>query len=272
VRAAVIGGVSPEEGVHGGRAGGEVKRRHPPSAVLFRRYVREADRAAKEELVLRFLPLAQKLARRYSRSPGSPEDLEQVASLGLVKAIDRFDPDRGSSFPAFATPTILGELKRYFRDSGWAIHVPRHAQERAHAIELAVGELTNRYGRVPTVDQIASHLSLSSEQILDGLEATLAQGALSLQAYGGRSEEEDWSIGDALGAEDERLELVDEAVTVASALRGLPERDQRILRLRFLEELTQREIGLRFGISQMQVSRILRRSIARLRALAGTTG
>jgi RNA polymerase sigma-B factor len=240
--------------------------------VLFQRYVREADPAAREELVLRFLPLAQKLARRYRRSPASPEDLEQVASLGLVKAVDRFDPDRGSSFPAFATPTILGELRRYFRDSGWAIHVPRHTQERAQAIEAAIGELTNRYGRVPTVDQIAAHLNLTSEEILDGLEAALAQGAVSLEASGGASEDEDWSIGDALGAEDERLELVEEIVTVASALRGLPERERRILRLRFLEELTQREIGERFGISQMQVSRILRRSIAQLRARAGTAG
>ena len=242
--------------------------RQVPSTVLFWRAQREHDRSAREALVRRFLPLAQSLARRYAQSREPQEDLMQVASLALLKAIDRFDPDRGSSFVTFAAPTILGELKRYFRDSSWAVHVTRGAQERAQAIDHAATRLMNEHGRAPTVEEIASHLGVTSEEVLDGLQAMQAYAVLSLDAPRGSAEsdeESELTIQDALGAEDERFELIEADATLAPAIRSLGERERRILHLRFVEELTQSEIAGRVSVSQIQVSRLLRRSIAQLR-------
>ena len=239
-----------------------------PSAVLFRRAQRERDRAARETLVRRFLPLAQSLARRYAQSREPQEDLMQVASLALLKAIDRFDPDRGTSFVTFATPTILGELKRYFRDATWPVHVTRDSQERAQAIDRAITRLTNEHARAPTVEEIAAHLGLTSEEVLDGLQAMQAYAVLSLEAPKRSTdgdEDSELTIQDGLGAEDERFELIEADATLAPAIRSLPERQRRILHLRFVEELTQSEIAAQVGVSQMQVSRLLRRSIAQLR-------
>jgi RNA polymerase sigma-B factor len=244
-----------------------------PSALLFRRSQRENDSSARETLVRRFLPLAQSLALRYAQSREPQEDLVQVASLALLKAIDRFDPDRDTSFVTFATPTILGELKRYFRDSTWAVHVMRSAQERAQAIDHAVTRLTNEHAHAPTVEEIASHLRLTSEEVLDGLQAMQAHAVLSLEAPRGSAEgdeDNDSTIQDGLGAEDERFELIEADATLAPAVRSLPDRDRQILHLRFLEELTQNEIAARVGVSQMQVSRLLRRSIAQLRDYTST--
>jgi RNA polymerase sigma-B factor len=245
--------------------------RHVTSVMLFRRYQRAGDRAAREALVSRFLPLAHSLARRYAQSREPQEDLMQVASLALLKAIDRFDPARGTSFVTFATPTILGELKRYFRDLSWPIHVARDAQERAQAIDRAATSLSNELGRAPTVEEISTHLRLSSEEVLDGLQAMQAYTLLSLDAPRGSDpdEDNDLTIQDVLGAEDDRFELIEEDATVGPALRMLPERERRILHLRFVEDLTQSEIAAQVGVSQMQVSRLLRRSIAQLRAHTG---
>ncbi len=241
--------------------------------VLFRRYRNHSDCHAREELVRRYLPLARNLARRYARSSEPYEDLVQVASLALLKAIERFDPERGVDFRAFAIPTILGELKRYFRDSAWAVHVPRSVQERALLVEDANERLTNTRGRPPSVREIAAHLELSSEEVLDGLKAAQAYDTLSLdESPGGPSlEGDETTLGETLGAEDERYALIESDVAVTGALRTLPQRERHILYLRFVKELTQSEIATRMGVSQMQISRLLQRSLAQLCELADGT-
>jgi RNA polymerase sigma-B factor len=238
--------------------------------TLFGRWQRHGDVAARDALIERFLPLARSLARRYDRSAEPFEDLMQVASLGLVKAVDRFDSTRGHAFASFAVPTILGELKRYFRDSGWAVHVPRGPQERALKVEEAQQRLTRRSGRAPTVREIAEYLEISTEDVLDALQAAQAYDTLSLDAPRPSRDDDAETYGESLGAIDERFDLVDADVTVAAALRHLPERERRVLHLRFVEDLTQTEIAERIGVSQMQVSRLLRRSLERLREIAET--
>jgi RNA polymerase sigma-B factor len=234
--------------------------------LLFRSYRRASDQAAREELVRRYLPLARGLARRYARSSEPYEDLVQVASVALLTAIERFDPERGVDFRAFAIPTILGELKRHFRNSGWAVHVPRSVQERALLVEDANEQLTNLRGRPPTVREIAEHLDLSSEEVLDGLNAAQAYQALSLdesprpRALDG----DETTLGDTLGVEDEHYALIESGAALAGALRCLPPRDRQIIYLRFVKEMTQSEIAARIGVSQMQISRLLQRSLARL--------
>ncbi len=236
------------------------------SPKLFTRWRRYKDLRARDELIERFLPLARKLARRYVPSSEPYEDLVQVASLGLVKAVERFDPDRGFAFTSFAVPTIVGELKRYFRDTGWALHVDRGAQERARRVVDAQHEIIGRTGRMPTIDELAQFLELSQEEVLDGLQTADAYGAVSLDAPVG-DEDGTPSRLEAIGDEDERLELVDRQATIFAAAKCLPERERRILFLRFGEDLTQSEIADRVGVSQMQVSRLLRRSLQRLRDL-----
>ncbi|HEY2653600.1 MAG TPA: SigB/SigF/SigG family RNA polymerase sigma factor [Solirubrobacteraceae bacterium] len=240
-----------------------------PSTQLFQRWRRHKDRAARDELIERFLPLARKLARRYVQSSEPYEDLVQVASLGLVKAVERFDPDRGFAFSSFAVPTIVGELKRYFRDTAWALHVDRGAQERARKITDAQQKLSSRTGRMPTVDELAQYLEMSQEEVLDGLQTAEAYGAVSLDAPLSTEDDEDSSRLDAIGEADQRLELVDDHATIFAAARHLPAREREILFLRFGEDLTQSEIAERVGVSQMQVSRLLRRSLHRLRDLTG---
>ncbi len=241
----------------------------PPvgSAELFERWRRHKDRRARDELIERFLPLARKLARRYGQSSEPYEDLVQVASLGLVKAVERFDPDRGFAFSSFAVPTIVGELKRYFRDTSWALHVDRGAQERARKINDAQQTLSTRTGRMPTVDELAQYLEVSQEEVLEGLQTAEAYGAISLDAPLGGEADEDTSRLDSIGGEDERLGLVDQSATIFAAAQHLPTREREILYLRFGEDLTQSEIAERVGVSQMQVSRLLRRSLQRLREL-----
>src|SRR6059058_5007437 len=192
------------------------------SNELFVRWQQHGDRRAREELVDRFLPLARKLARRYA-GPREPfEDLMQVASLGLVKAVDRFDVSRGTAFSSFAVPTILGELKRYFRDLGWSVHVPRGAQEQAHKVQKAHERLTTKTGRPPTVNELAEYLELSVEDVLDALETAAAHHSTSLDApREDRASGESGSLVDVFGEEDGRYELVDETVTISVAAREL---------------------------------------------------
>jgi RNA polymerase sigma-B factor len=229
------------------------------------------DPAAREALVRRFMPLARSLARRYDRSSEPFEDLLQVASLGLLKALDRFDPALGHPFASFAVPTILGEMRRHFRDAGWSVHVPRGSQERALKVRDAQERLANANGRAPTVGELAEYLELSTEEIIDALQAIQAYESLSLDAPRPGATDEATSYGDAMGAEDERYELVELDATVSAVLGRIPQREREILRMRFVEDLTQTEIAERIGISQMQVSRLLRRSLDQLRALTATT-
>ncbi|HEX4467106.1 MAG TPA: SigB/SigF/SigG family RNA polymerase sigma factor [Solirubrobacteraceae bacterium] len=232
---------------------------------------RDQDSAARDELTRRFMPLARSLARRYGHSSEPFEDLVQVASMGLVKALDRYDIDRGCSFQSFAIPTILGEMRRYFRDSGWAVHVPRGAQERALKVRDAQERLANSNGHAPTVVQLAEYLELDTEEVIDALQAIHAYETVSLDApRPGAGDDEAVAYVDSLGGDDERYELVELDVTVASVMAQVPERERQILKMRFVEDLTQTEIAERVGISQMQVSRLLRRSLEQLRSLAET--
>jgi RNA polymerase sigma-B factor len=237
------------------------------SAELFRRWRRFADRRARDELIERFLPLARKLARRYIPSSEPYEDLVQVASLGLVKAVERFDPDRGFAFTSYAVPTIVGELKRYFRDAGWALHVDRGAQERARKVIDAQQKISAQTGHPPTVGELAQYLEISDEEVLDGLQTAEAYDAMSLDAPLQGDADGTTTRLDTIGTDDDRLELVDDQATIFAAARHLPHRERQILFLRFSEDLTQTEIAEYVGVSQMQVSRLLRKSLHRLREL-----
>ncbi len=237
------------------------------SNELFVRWQQERDARAREELVQRFLPLARKLARRYSGAHEPFDDLLQVASLGLVKAIDRFDTSRGTAFSSFAVPTILGELKRYFRDLGWSVHVPRGAQELALKVEDGRQQLMSRTGRPPSVPELAEYLELSIEEVLEALETAGAHHTASLDSPREDGEEDSGTLADAFGQIDERFELVDAKVTIAAAAKHLGARERRVLLLRFVEDLTQSQIADMIGVSQMQVSRILRRALEQLREL-----
>jgi RNA polymerase sigma-B factor len=234
---------------------------------LFDRWQNGGDHGARDELVQRFLPLARKLARRYSAAHEPFEDLLQVASLGLVKAVDRFDCSRGNAFSSFAVPTILGELKRYFRDLGWAVHVPRGAQERAVKVQDAQQRLSAKSGRAPTVPELAEYLEMSIEDVLDALETARAHHASSLDVPFDDEEGSSATVVDTFGGEDPNLKSADARVTVGVAASQLSDREREVLSLRFIEDLTQTQIAERIGVSQMQVSRILRRAIARLAEL-----
>jgi RNA polymerase sigma-B factor len=214
------------------------------------------------------MPLARQLARRYQRANEPLDDLVQVASIGLVKAVDRFDLDRGVAFSSYAVPTILGELKRYFRDSSWAVHVPRGTQERAMQVDRAVKDLSGQLGRSPSVDEVADRLDVSAEEVLGAMEAGQAYEAVSLDAQRSGGDADGETVADSIGAEDERFELVEYGATIAPTVKALPKRDRLVLRLRFVEDMTQAQIAQRIGISQMQVSRLLRRALARLRTVA----
>jgi RNA polymerase sigma-B factor len=239
-----------------------------PNHILFVRWQEHGDRAARDELVQRFLPLARKLARRYSGAREPFDDLLQVASLGLVKAIDRFDLSRGTAFSSFAVPTILGELKRYFRDLGWAVHVPRGAQERAVKVEEAQQLLSVRSNRAPTISELAEYLEFSIEEVLEALETSRAHHATSLDAPYDDGEGESGTMVESFGDEDPSLRSADERVTIGAAARQLPAREREVLMLRFVRDMTQTQIAEQIGVSQMQVSRILRRAIAHLSDIA----
>jgi RNA polymerase sigma-B factor len=232
--------------------------------TLFVAWQQGGDRQARDELVKRFLPLARKLARRYSGAREPFDDLLQVASLGLVKAIDRYDLDRGTAFSSFAVPTILGELKRYFRDLGWAVHVPRGAQERAVKVEEAQHLLSGRLNRAPTVLELAQYLEFDIDDVLDALETSRAHHASSLDAPYDDGEGESGTMVESFGDLDPSLLTADDRVTITAAARQLPSREREVLALRFVHDLTQTQIADHIGVSQMQVSRILRRAITHL--------
>ena len=234
---------------------------------LFARYQRHGDRAAQDALVNRFLPLARQLARRYANSNEPLEDLVQVASLGLLKAIDRFDPTRATAFSSFAVPTILGELKRYFRDKGWALRVPRDLQELAVRVERVTDHLESELGRAATPDEIARHIGVSTEKVLDAREASAAYRAVSLDRPRDDAEAGD-DLVDVIGVEDPGYHLADDAATVERLMSVLSDREREVLRLRFAEDLTQSEIGARVGVSQMHVSRLIRQAVGQLREAA----
>ena len=236
--------------------------------ALLRRYHVHGELRAREELIERYMALVRSLARRYSYRGEQLEDLVQVGSIGLIKAIDRFEPGRGTKFTSYAAPTILGELKRHFRDKGWSLHVPRELQERTLAVSRATETLSKELGRSPKVREVAEHLGCSSEQVLEAQEAAASYEAASLDAPAARDDEESASLVDLLGDTDDKYELVEDRQAIASTWADLPEVERQVLELRFMHDLTQREIGERIGYSQMHVSRLLRRALNRLETAA----
>jgi RNA polymerase sigma-B factor len=236
--------------------------------LLFERYYARGDVAAREELIRRTLPLARRLAGRYARGSEPIDDLLQVASIGLIKAVDRFDPTLGLAFSSFAVPSILGELKRHFRDHGWAARVPRPLQERVLNVNAAVDEMSGKLGRAPKPREVAAAMGESVEDVLAAMEAATAHVAASLDAPIGHDGEDSLTYADSVGDLDARLELIEDRTVVDAALRALPERERQVLHLRFAEDLTQSEIAERIGVSQMHVSRLIRRALGRLQTVA----
>jgi RNA polymerase sigma-B factor len=216
------------------------------------------------ELVELHLPLVEYLARRFRNRGEWLDDLTQVATIGLIKSIDRFDLDRGVEFSTYATPTIVGEIKRHFRDKGWAVRVPRRLQELKLALTKAISDLAQREGRAPTVSELASHLQMSEEDVLEGLESANAYSTVSLDAPDSGDDDAP-AVADSLGIMDDALEGVEYRESLKPLLEQLPPREKRILLLRFFGNMTQSQIAAELGISQMHVSRLLARTLAHLR-------
>jgi len=244
----------------------EDDRAHDEEERMFALYARTRDPRILERLVERFMPLAKNLAGRYSGGVEPYDDLLQVASVGLVNAITRFDPDRGFTFATFAVPTILGEVRRHFRDRGWSIRVPRDLQERSLEVDNALSDLPTRLGRSPSVQEVAEHLGMSDEDVLEAMEAGTAHHTRSIEAVQGDHDEDDGrALADVLGVEERGFDAVEYGATIAPVLKRLSDRDRRILHMRFVEDRTQSEIAREIGVSQMHVSRILRATLKRLR-------
>ncbi|NEE02551.1 RNA polymerase sigma factor SigF [Phytoactinopolyspora halotolerans] len=211
------------------------------------------------------LPLAEHLARRFSGRGEPYEDLVQVATIGLIKSLDRYDPRRGVEFSTYATPTILGEIKRWFRDKGWAVRVPRRLQELRLSISSVTTELTHALGRSPTVSELAAALNIGEDAVLEALESATAYSAVSLDAPEPGLDQDGAAPLEAIGHEDKALEGVENREAVSRILAGLPDRERRIIVLRFFRGMTQSQIADELGISQMHVSRLLSRTLAHLR-------
>lgn len=234
---------------------------------MLRRYARTRDPLLREQLVHRYLPLARYAASQYRRGTEPFDDLVQVASVGLLKALDRYDPVRGAAFSSYAMPTMSGELRRHFRDRGWAVRPPRDLQEQALAVEKASEALSRELGRSPTVTELATRIGTDEETVLEAREALTARMASSLSTPTA-GQDEDPGLGSRLGADDDGFRKAEHRATLAALTRTLTPREREIVRLRFHEDLTQAEIGRIIGLSQMHVSRLLRMAIDKLRLAA----
>ena len=244
------------------------ERRDREDRELLARYHRTGDRRDRDAIVERFMPLARRLAGRYNRRADSLDDLTQVAALALVKAVDRFDPTRGIAFSSYAVPTIVGEIKRHFRDHAWAVRPPRALAERALRVDAVARELTEHHHRAPTVAELCDHMGLSEEEVLDALHAGRAANASSLDAPVAKQDDATVSLGERLGGDDEGYGLAEQRVLLEGLMRGVSPRDREILHMRYFEDMTQAEIGEVFGVSQMQISRLVRNSIERMQSVA----
>ena len=253
-----------------GTAEQRTARDHRRELLLFRRYWSTRDPSLRDELVESYLPLARTIARRYS-SPRVPlEDLVQVAAIGLMKAIDRYDPARGVAFSSYAVPTMVGEVQRYFRDNTWGVRPPRDLQERAQRLLAFNRALGAELGRPPSAREIAERMHISLEDVVEALQACDARDTTSLDRPRKVDQESD-TFADTLGGEDPGYERVEQAITAELLMQRLDGREREILRLRFQDDLTQSEIGERIGCSQMHVSRLVRGAIAKLSAEAEHT-
>src|SRR3954452_13495937 len=243
---------------------------HETESALFDRWRRRGDERAHSELVARHMPLVRQLARRYAYTSEPFDDLIQVGSVGLLHALSRYDARVGSSFRAYAVPTILGELRRHFRDTAWSVHLPRSLQERTRSVQTAITALQGQLGRSPSIAEIAERVGATTEQVVEALEARLAYRVESLDAPADTDDERDrWRLQGEL---DAGFETAERSVLLSRALDALPERERALVRLRFEDDLSQSEIGRKLGISQMHVSRLLRRALTRMQAIAGETG
>lgn len=232
---------------------------------LLLRLKQHQDLAAREELITRYLPLVKSLARRFA-SRGQPvEDLIQVGSIGLIKAIDRFDLERGVELSTYATPTIMGEIKRYFRDKGWAVKVPRALQDLNVRLNRVIEQLTVELRRSPTIAELAAATEVSEEEVVEALESGRAYSSVSIFSGGTAEDDESLELLDYLGTEEEAYEVFEQRRVLAPAMARLDPRERLILHLRFFEGMTQTQVAARVGISQMHVSRLIRKSIENLR-------
>lgn len=238
--------------------------RIPNEGALFARYHATRDAAVREQLIERFLPLARSIALRFSSRRDTLEDLLQVATIGLINAVDRFDPSRGVAFSTYAVPTISGEIKRYFRDRTWSVRPPRALQELALRVDAAVVELTEDM-RAPTVAELAHRLDEPQELVLEALHAHHSRYAVSMQAQLGNDDDGAARLEDRIADDDDSYEMAEERVILERLLRMVTDRDRRVLRMHFELDMTQREIGDVLGVSQMQVSRIIRHALQRMR-------
>jgi RNA polymerase sigma-B factor len=233
--------------------------------ILLRRYHEDGDLRAREQLIEQYMSLVRSLARRYSYRGEQLEDLVQIGAIGLIKAIDRFDLERGVELTTYATPNIIGEIKRHFRDKGWSVRVPRGLQELNVQLSRLVEQLTVQLGRSPTIPELAKAAGVEEEQVLEALESGRAYTSLSLSVGGGGGDDDDLDPLESLGTEEHQYEVSEDRAVLAPGFKALDERERKILQLRFFDGLTQSQIAQQVGISQMHVSRLIRRSLEKIR-------
>jgi RNA polymerase sigma-B factor len=236
----------------------------PDDKILLRRYHEDGDLRARKQLIEQYMPLVRSLARRYAYRGEPLDDLVQIGAIGLIKAIDRFDIGRGVELTTYATPNIIGEIKRHFRDKGWAVRVPRGLQELNVKLARLIEPLTVQLGRSPTIPELAKAAGVDEEQVLEALESGRAYTPLSLSA-GGVGDDDDLDPLESLGTEEHEYEISEDRAVLAPGFRALSERERMILQLRFFDDLTQSQIAQQVGISQMHVSRLIRRSLEKVR-------
>jgi len=233
--------------------------------ILLRRYHEDGDLQARERLIEQYMSLVRSLARRYSYRGEQLEDLVQIGAIGLIKAIDRFDLERGVELTTYATPNIIGEIKRHFRDKGWSVRVPRGLQELNVQLSRLVEQLTVQLSRSPTIPELAKAAGVEEEEVLEALESGRAYTSLSLSVGGGGGDDDDLDPLESLGTEEHQYEVSEDRAVLAPGFKALDERERKILQLRFFEGLTQSQIAQQVGISQMHVSRLIRRSLEKIR-------
>ena len=233
--------------------------------ILLRRYHEDGDLRAREQLIEQYMSLVRSLARRYAYRGEQLDDLVQIGAIGLIKAIDRFDLDRGVELTTYATPNIIGEIKRHFRDKGWAVRVPRGLQELNVQLSRLVEQLTVQFGRSPTIPELAKAAGVEEEEALEALESGRAYTSLSLSAGGGGGDDDDLDPLESLGTDEHQYEVSEDRAILAPGFKVLDERERKILQLRFFDGLTQSQIAQQVGISQMHVSRLIRRSLEKIR-------
>jgi len=233
--------------------------------ILLRRYHEDGDLQAREQLIEQYMSLVRSLARRYSYRGEPLDDLVQIGAIGLIKAIDRFDLDRGVELTTYATPNIIGEIKRHFRDKGWSVRVPRGLQELNVQLSRLMEQLTVQYSRSPTIPELAKAAGVEEEEVLEALESGRAYTSLSLSVGGGGGDDDELDPLESLGTEEHQYEVSEDRAVLAPGFKALDERERKILQLRFFEGLTQSQIAQQVGISQMHVSRLIRRSLEKIR-------